>query len=414
MKRRLLILSLLFIFAGSMQVFAAAKAIPNVALSITHEIEPGDSLNEAEDKVEINVDRDYCGVDSLVLSTSGSKRTVGVGDTLKAKITVMAADGSGYVFNGTYTKSNVKVKGMASFESCSVRNGMLTVTVTLTPVSGQLDAPGDAYWKSSGSKNSGPGASEKVTAVNKANIGKAVWTAPSNSTGYYEVYLLRGGKVVHKYTEVKGTSLDCYPYMTKSGSYSFRVRTIPVTEAAKKYAQRSEWTESEEFYLDSAYVSDGTGQEIGSQTQAGWIQSGSTWYYRYPDGSLKKNGWEIVGGKWYLFDKEGKMLTGKQVTGSGTYFLNQSGDMATGWIFTENTWYYFNPDPNKGVEGAMVTQQFITQPDGKTYYLLPTGAMATGWQQIGADWYYFDQSGSMARNTVIDTFKINEQGIWVR
>lgn len=52
--------------------------------------------------------------------------------------------------------------------------------------------------------------------------------------------------------------------------------------------------------------------------------------------------------------------------------------------------------------------------DGKTYYLDNIGYMVEGWNQVDGNWYYFyPGQGNKAVNTTIDTFYVNDQGVWV-
>ena len=40
--------------------------------------------------------------------------------------------------------------------------------------------------------------------------------------------------------------------------------------------------------------------------------------------------------------------------------------------------------------------------------------MAEGWNQVDGNWYYFyPKQGNKAVNTTIDTFYVNDQGVWV-
>lgn len=59
----------------------------------------------------------------------------------------------------------------------------------------------------------------------------------------------RKNTIIKKVECLKKTSYDFYPYMTKAGSYIFKVRTVPGTETEKKYGKKSEWTESAEAIL---------------------------------------------------------------------------------------------------------------------------------------------------------------------
>lgn len=48
--------------------------------------------------------------------------------------------------------------------------------------------------------------------------------------------------------------------------------------------------------------------------------------------------------------------------------------------------------------------------DNKSYYLGDDGIMKTGWVKVDGRWYFFYNDGSLARNTTIDGYKINENG----
>ena len=120
-------------------------------------------------------------------------------------------------------------------------------------------------------------------------------------------------------------------------------------------------------------------------TQAAWVQSGSSWWYKHADGSYTTNGWEKINGTWYYFDQAGWMATG-WVKDNGTwYYLKDNGAMATGWVKDNGTWYY----------------------------LKDNGAMATGWYKVADKWYYSYASGALAVNTTVDGYTVNGNGEWV-
>lgn len=119
----------------------------------------------------------------------------------------------------------------------------------------------------------------------------------------------------------------------------------------------------------------------------GWAkQANGTWKYYDEAGNEVKNGWRLINSYWYYFNADGTMATGwKQVNGHW-YYLYEGGDMAQGWINLNGYWYYLH----KG------------------------GDMATGWTNIGGHWYYFYAGGDMAKNTKIDGYKINADGVRVK
>lgn len=398
--------------------FGATKAISSVVIRVGLNVEAGDYLPDnpstIDDSTEAQKDEDaYAGTNNTKYYVRDAEwvttthRALAVGDRPRMRVYIEANSGVGdsdYVFRGTYGSGNITVKGGTFVSARRHSTSELEVVIALNGVKGEYSAPAEASWRNSG-------------------YGKAVWSEDEYtrkmSSGYYDVYLYRGNTVVKKLEEFQGTSYDFYPYMTQAGTYYYKVRTVPHTADQKTYGKKSGWEESDEFYIDKDHVSDGTGQvdgngvSAGSTGQVGWILSDGIWYYRYPDGTYQSNSWLQLNGIWYLFDGNGRMLTGWQVRNGLTYFLQDSGAMYTGWIKAGDMWYYMNRLEDGGVEGAMRTGWLVR--DGKTYYLRSDGSMAEGWTQIDGNYYYFyPGSGYKAVNTYIDTFWVNADGIWRR
>lgn len=120
------------------------------------------------------------------------------------------------------------------------------------------------------------------------------------------------------------------------------------------------------YYLNSsgAWV-----ENTASNTAGQWVQSGNRWWYKNADGSYPSGGWKEIGGTWYLFDKNGWMLTGWQTTGGNWYYMDESGAMLTGWQKIGNDWYCLesdghwnvnagnNPDAEKPSSGGSTTAE---------------------------------------------------------
>lgn len=401
-----------------MTSMAATTSITSVVIRVGTDKEAGDLLSEDigtyNDSTDAKTGETYVGTNSTKYSvrsaewtsSSTSEKELKIGDEPKMKI-YLDADGYDsrdreYVFRGGYSSSNVSIKGGTFVSARPVSSGReLEVTVKLSPIKGQYPTPDDAYWRGSG-------------------YGRAVWESDSDNrkllSGYYDVYLYRGSTAVKKLEAYQGTSYNFYPYMTKKGTYSFKVRSVPAPSSSLGNSSRSEWLESDEVYIDEQHVSDGSGQTDGNGTsssagQVGWIQDGSTWYYRYPDGSYQTNSWLKVNNKWYLFDGSGKMLTGWQARGDQWFYLNGSGEMLTGWLKSaDGKWYYMNTNAGS-MEGAML-KGWINL-GGKIYYLGGDGAMLEGWNQVEGNWYYFYPGyGHKAVNTYIDSFYVDGNGVW--
>ncbi|MDQ1143463.1 glucan-binding YG repeat protein [Bacillus sp. SORGH_AS 510] len=201
--------------------------------------------------------------------------------------------------------------------------------------------------------------------------------------------------------------------------------------------------------------------------QTGWVSDGGKWYFLSESGAMQ-TGWVKVDGKWYFLNKSGAMQTGWIKDGGQSYFLNKSGEMVTGllkegksnyilrtsgawltgnawvkdgndwyyltnnsatlgWIKSGKNWYYLNPTTGKMVtgwtsvngvwyfmsqNGAMVTGW--AKVGGEWYYLKASGAMATGWVKVSNKWYYLYSNGKMAHDTVIDGYKLDSNGAWIK
>lgn len=150
------------------------------------------------------------------------------------------------------------------------------------------------------------------------------------------------------------------------------------------------------YYMDE----DGT-------MQTGWLQDGNTYYYLYDWGGMA-TGWYQVGSTWFYSNGGGEMLANKWLEYKDDwYYLKSSGAMAKSWLELGGKWYYMSSD------GVMQTGwQDI---GGATYYMsTSTGYCATGWCKIDGKTYYFDPvSCKMARNTTINGYKVDENGVYI-
>lgn len=437
---------------GNMETFAAASEIKTVSIRVTSKLEAGSKLPD------IKLETTTAENGEVAVSVSGSKYSVSDAEwtdkssnELKAaeepqmKVTLKPTDVSEDYFLSSYKKADVKISG-GTFVSARRNGDELVVTLRIKAIKGDYEAPEDAWW-------------------NESSLGQAKWQKPYNTSGYYEVQLYRGKTKVYSIDQTSATQYNFYPYMTKTGEYTFKVRTVPGNETQKKYGDKSEWVESGELSITDRYVSDGKGQQSnnpsaksGTADPVGWVQSDNGWNYRLPDGSIYRGSWQMIDGFWYYFDVDGTMLTGWQKVQNDWYYLYGDGKMASGWSRIGGQWYYFYPLSEDGhtqgamcapgwniinadyyyfnqdgsmyigwldqngsryylntldnsLQGAMFTGWLIR--DEKTYFLDADGVMAKGWYQIDGNWYYFwPDSGELAKNQDINGFYVNEDGIW--
>ena len=409
-------MAIAFIVSGAQTVFAATSYVSSV--SITLDVAP--AVGESLPDLDVGYTSDNCEVmipsndkyDIVSAKWSSSTKTdVKLGGTYTLKVTLKTLND--YKFSSSsYTSSKVKVKNGTFVSASRTSANNLVVTVKTKPAKGDLDAPGEAYWQSTKSGSS--------------DLGTAKWESVEDAS--YEAYLYRGSKVIHRTGEIHVSNYDFFPYMTSKGTYTFRVRALPSNDEVSKYASKSDWTSSDEVYIDendaaraakknpsstNTNTNTNSGNNSGNSQQApqntnavGWVRDGNRWYYRYPDGTYLKNGWGNIAGTWYLFDANGMMLTGWQMKNGAYYYMNGDGKMQTGWLLDNNAWYYLSDS------GSMVTG-WLTLGD-KTYYLGSNGAMLTGWNDIDGQIYYLYPDGHKAVNEVIDTFYVDQNGVWKR
>lgn len=80
---------------------------------------------------------------------------------------------------------------------------------------------------------------------------------------------------------------------------------------------------------------------------------------------------------------------------------------SNGWSKGSNGKWTYVSNNNKYVNGKY-------EVDGKEYIFDNSGYMITGWyKDLNNNWYYCYPSGQVAKNTIINGYKLNENGVWV-
>lgn len=110
------------------------------------------------------------------------------------------------------------------------------------------------------------------------------------------------------------------------------------------------------------------------------------WYYYGKDGKAAVSEWQEIDGKFYYFNDDGYMETGKLELNGFIYYLGEEGDgvRKTGWVQLENeddeadepyVWHYFDSS------GRMIMNQIDKKISGD-YYTFKNGIMQTGWFRL--------------------------------
>ncbi|MDO5564716.1 MAG: N-acetylmuramoyl-L-alanine amidase family protein [Eubacteriales bacterium] len=253
--------------------------------------------------------------------------------------------------------------------------------------------------------------------------GYATWEGVNNSdSGYYDIALYRDDTKITTITKHRGNSYNFYNYMTREGSYTISVRTVPGTDMQLTYGKKSELAYSGSLYISAEDVYDGT-QINNAGSDYGWIQTSGGWSFRNPNGDYVKSQWLQWNNKWYYLDQDGMMHTGWLTSKfNKTYYFNTSGIMVTGWMQDGDNYHFFNTSSG-GSEGSMIKSRWVSY-ENRWYYFDENGNMVTGWKKItnslgASNYYYFYPKdsvqglyGYLATNTTINGFKVDANGVW--
>lgn len=137
----------------------------------------------------------------------------------------------------------------------------------------------------------------------------------------------------------------------------------------------------------------------GDMRETGWFNQDGNWYYITSTGARSYNELLEIAGQKYLFDKDGKMLTGHQVFNGKKMFFADSGALQTEgkpstWQKISSDWYFYDEDGLRTVGKKNI--------NGTTYYFNQEGVMQTGWAFIDGHWNYFENSGAMQTGWIKD------------
>lgn len=136
-----------------------------------------------------------------------------------------------------------------------------------------------------------------------------------------------------------------------------------------------------------------------------WLNYGGAWYYFDSTGYMLCYDW-LIDGKFYEFESNGKCVdpyqsyTGwhKTVDDAGMtewHYYGSDHCVVTGWKQIGGKWYYFSE------EGRMLDDT-VELIDGKDYVFDKNGALVSGWYYVyDSIWVYADSDGVMVKNSWI-------------
>ena len=145
-------------------------------------------------------------------------------------------------------------------------------------------------------------------------------------------------------------------------------------------------------------------QKTGAMLTNAWCKSGDEWYYAGKNGELQ-TGWLNLANKWFYLNPDGySMVTGTNVIGGKTYYFENNGKLIT----------------NKWVEG--VDYEFWMKNGERECILCwaypdSTGVCKPGWKTIAGKTYYFAEYPTFRHAEGVPTvrmaFSEYRQGYWL-
>ena len=219
---------------------------------------------------------------------------------------------------------------------------------------------------------------------------------------YYWVYVNTDGNLRKGWSEIGGQMY----YFNEDGI----LQTGWAERAGKKvYLLKEDYGDKKIGTMMTGWFKAGDGWhffDADGGVHEGWLLAGNNWYYCVE--GLMLTGMHPIGGKFYIFEDDGKLVsTRKWVTINGVkHYTNSDGSVYQGWMKdSKGKWYYLNN------EGTPTTGWVGTGTDW--YYLGTDGVMVTGeWINDGKYWYYMHEDGAMAKNEWIDGYWLSGDGAW--
>ena len=175
----------------------------------------------------------------------------------------------------------------------------------------------------------------------------------------------------------------------------------------------------------------------------GWIHEGNTWSYQVSKDTYAKGWYYTPSGKWFFFDSNYKMVTGKLTDDHKDYWLDENagllydrwvqdakgnwlhtddnGVLATGWFKTKSGyWFYFNQDhtmktgilTDKGYtfwldkNDGLLYNEWVKDESGNWLHTEAHGCLVKGWYHApNGKWFYFNDDYTLRTDPLVEKGK---------
>lgn len=296
------------------QVLADGSRITKIALDVTTDFAPGESIEDED--IQIFTNSNTYKVDEWKILNEETVWEGAVVPVVEVVLSQTADPKFSYI-----GADNLTVRG-ADFTFISSKRSekdtILNVIIKLMPIAGEAETTAAIYLDSNG----------------------IVSWVPDEHTSYYRVKVYQENHLL-KEISTYGTLVSLQEIITQSGNYRVKISGVSKYDGKDK----TDWEVSDDRYFDERMIAAFTLPAESLEGQ--WKKSGEDWFYVNPGEHPAAAQWQFIDGKWYFFDAQGIMQRG--------------------WVAWNEQWYYCAED------GSMLTENVT--PDG---YLVGTDGAATG------------------------------------
>ena len=221
-------------------------------------------------------------------------------------------------------------------------------------------------------------------------------------------------------TEIITEEINKEGWQKENGQWRYYESKKAVTNW-KKIAGHWYYFNQDGTMLSNTVYDDYLFNKSGAMVETSWVKIDEKWYYATDSGKIIRNKWEKINGSWYRFDETGAMLS---KTIYNDYLLKSSGAMAEkDWVKMDEKWYYAT-DSGKIIrnkreqinsswylfdkDGVMLSSQWKDK-----YYLKDSGAMAQNewfFDKKYNSWFYLKSDGSYAENQWQGSYYLKSYG----
>lgn len=125
----------------------------------------------------------------------------------------------------------------------------------------------------------------------------------------------------------------------------------------------------------------------------GWIHEGNTWSYQVSKDTYAKGWYYTPSGKWFFFDSNYKMVTGKLTDDNKDYWLDENAGLLYDRWVQDNQGNWLHTDDNNG---CLLTGWYHA-PNGKWFYFNDDYTLRTEPLVEKGNRYYFDVNMGLIR-----------------